>query len=73
MLAGLSQLDAAESGRMGSRALVYYFSTTIMAAIVGIVCVLVIHPGNPDIKKNFSSGAEEKQVATLDAFLDLIR
>merc|ERR1719419_646848 len=58
---------------MGSRALVYYFSTTIFAAIVGICCVLAIHPGDPSIKKNLAIDAENKQVSTVDAVLDLIR
>ncbi|KAK2176627.1 hypothetical protein NP493_651g01030 [Ridgeia piscesae] len=74
MVAGLSQLDPRASGRMGTRALIYYFSTTIMAAIVGIICVLSIHPGNPSIKEGLGTGAPTKTtVATLDAFLDLIR
>lgn len=58
---------------MGSRALVYYFATTILAAIVGIIMVITIHPGNPNIKEGVSLVKEEKQVTTLDAFLDLIR
>ena len=45
MISGLSKLDPRASGRMGTRALVYYFATTIFAAIVGIICVLAIHPG----------------------------
>ncbi|XP_035215699.1 excitatory amino acid transporter 2-like isoform X2 [Stegodyphus dumicola] len=58
---------------MGARALIYYFSTTILAAVVGIVLVLIIHPGDPSIKVNVGIGTEEKKVSTLDAFLDLIR
>jgi solute carrier family 1 (high affinity glutamate transporter) protein 2 len=73
MISGLSKLDPRASGRMGTRALVYYFATTIFAAIVGIICVLAIHPGNPSIKGELGSGREEKVVSTLDAFLDLIR
>jgi len=73
LISGLSALDAKASGRMGIRALAYYFSTTIFAAIVGIICVLAIHPGNPGIKENLGSGAQKQTVSTLDAFLDLIR
>nr|XP_042906371.1 excitatory amino acid transporter isoform X2 [Parasteatoda tepidariorum]XP_042906372.1 excitatory amino acid transporter isoform X2 [Parasteatoda tepidariorum]XP_042906374.1 excitatory amino acid transporter isoform X3 [Parasteatoda tepidariorum] len=73
MISGLAQLDPKASGKMGARALVYYFSTTIMAAVVGIVLVLIIHPGDPSIKENVGTGTEEKKVSTLDAFLDLIR
>ena len=70
---GLSQLDAKASGRMGTRALVYYGTTTLTAAVLGIFCVLAIHPGDPSIKGELGSGAKKSQVSSLDAFLDLIR
>jgi len=73
LIAGLARLDASSSGKIGSRSLFYYFFTTIMASVIGICCVLAIHPGNPDIKNNLGTGAEEKTVSTIDAFLDLIR
>ena len=58
---------------MGSHALIYYGSTTILAAIVGIICVLAIHPGNPAIKGELGQGTSNAKVSTLDAFMDLIR
>lgn len=73
---GVAQLDASASGKMGSRALAYYFGTTIFAAITGIVSVASIHPGNPNLLKH---GVENRlkegddKVTTLDAFLDIIR
>ncbi|XP_074662813.1 excitatory amino acid transporter-like isoform X2 [Tubulanus polymorphus] len=77
LISGLSQLDARSSGKMGSFALAYYFSTTILAAILGIILVLSIHPGHPSIRadnnKEFEAAAKHQQVATLDAFLDLLR
>ena len=66
-------MDARASGRMGTRAMVYYFTTTIAAAIVGICCVLAVHPGDPSIKEDVGSGSETTTVSALDAFLDLIR
>ncbi|CAN8022811.1 unnamed protein product [Ixodes persulcatus] len=73
MISGLSMLDPKSSGKMGSRALVYYFATTIFAAVVGIIMVSVIHPGDPSIKEEVGTGTEDKKVSTLDAFLDLVR
>ncbi|KAK2141861.1 hypothetical protein LSH36_1030g00018 [Paralvinella palmiformis] len=73
LISGLAQLDAKASGRMGTRALVYYFATTMFAAIVGIICVLAIHPGDPQIKGELGSGVQDRVVNTLDAFLDLLR
>jgi Na+/H+-dicarboxylate symporter len=58
---------------MGSRALVYYITTTILAAIVGIFMVLVIHPGDPSIKTHVEGGSTDTKVSTLDAILDIVR
>lgn len=75
-LSGLAGLDARSSSRMGSRAMVYYMSTTVIAAILGVILVLGIHPGNPKLRgksTTSSSVAKNQEVSSLDAFLDLIR
>lgn len=41
---------------MGTRAIIYYITTTILAAILGIILVLIIHPGEPKIKQSFKIG-----------------
>jgi solute carrier family 1 (high affinity glutamate transporter) protein 2 len=73
LIAGLSRLDAGSFGRIGIRALIYYVVTTTCAVIIGICCVLTIHPGDPSIKGTLGEGSESRRVTTLDAFLDLIR
>uniref|UniRef100_A0A8D0L392 Amino acid transporter n=1 Tax=Sphenodon punctatus TaxID=8508 RepID=A0A8D0L392_SPHPU len=69
----LAGLDAKSSGRMGTRAMVYYMSTTVVAAILGVILVLSIHPGNPKLKKTMAPVGRNEEVSSLDAFLDLIR
>ncbi|VDM39715.1 unnamed protein product [Toxocara canis] len=71
LISGLAQLDAKQSGRMGSLAILYYVVTTVIAT--GIFLVLSIHPGDPTIKQDLGEGTEGKTVSTLDTFLDLIR
>ncbi|XP_034032736.1 excitatory amino acid transporter 2-like isoform X2 [Thalassophryne amazonica] len=73
LITGLSGLDAKSSGRLGTRAMVYYMSTTIIAAVLGVILVLVIHPGNPKLKENLGEGEKNEDVSSLDAFFDLIR
>ncbi|CAB1342036.1 unnamed protein product, partial [Coregonus sp. 'balchen'] len=75
LITGLAGLDARSSGRMGSRAMVYYMSTTVIAAILGVILVLGIHPGNPKLRSSQEQNAAPKnqEVSSLDAFLDLIR
>ena len=59
---------------MGSRAMVYYMSTTVIAAILGVILVLGIHPGNPKLRGGGATTVQKNQeVSSLDAFLDLIR
>lgn len=70
----MAQLDAKSSGRIGFRALTYYMVTTILAAIVGIAMVLIIHPGNPQIKPTEADPlGDEAKISTIDAILDIIR
>uniref|UniRef100_A0A3B3ZV91 Amino acid transporter n=1 Tax=Periophthalmus magnuspinnatus TaxID=409849 RepID=A0A3B3ZV91_9GOBI len=82
LITGLAGLDARSSGRMGSRAMVYYMSTTVIAAVLGVILVLSIHPGNPKLRggdssstgsRSTSSAPRNQEVSSLDAFLDLIR
>ncbi|XP_063292879.1 excitatory amino acid transporter 2-like [Pelobates fuscus] len=73
LISGLAGLDAKSSGRMGSRAMIYYMSTTILAALLGVILVLSIHPGNPKLKKQVTVSTKNEEVSSIDAFLDLIR
>lgn len=70
---GLAGLDAKSSGRLGTRAMVYYMTTTVIAAVLGVVLVLLIHPGNPKLKANLGQGKKNEDVSSVDAFLDLVR
>ncbi|XP_037400840.1 solute carrier family 1 member 9 isoform X2 [Pygocentrus nattereri] len=74
LITGLAGLDARSSGRMGTRAMVYYMSTTVIAAVLGVILVLGIHPGNPKLRATqVNTGPKDQEVSSMDAFLDLIR
>ncbi|CAK9804487.1 Excitatory amino acid transporter 2 [Anthophora quadrimaculata] len=74
LISGMAQLDSKGSGRMGMRALIYYSVTTVLAAVVGIVMVLMIHPGDPRIKTTITAPKTEfMKISTVDAILDIIR
>ncbi|TNM90780.1 hypothetical protein fugu_003069 [Takifugu bimaculatus] len=73
LVTGLAGLDAKSSGRLGTRAMVYYMTTTVIAAVLGVVLVLLIHPGNPKLKANLGQGKKNEDVSSVDAFLDLVR
>ncbi|KAL8559483.1 hypothetical protein ACOMHN_037147 [Nucella lapillus] len=74
MITGLANLDAKNSGRMGLRAIVYYFSTTFCAIVLGIILVVSIHPGDESFKDGVKLKKDDaKPPTSLDSFLDLIR
>uniref|UniRef100_A0A1I7UFW1 Amino acid transporter n=1 Tax=Caenorhabditis tropicalis TaxID=1561998 RepID=A0A1I7UFW1_9PELO len=74
IVSGLSQLDGKTSGRLGSRAVMYYVITTTHAVILGIIVVSIIHPGDPTIKQKMGiKGGEAANVPAAQKFLDLFR
>lgn len=73
IISSLAQLNAQSSGRMGARALVYYFGTTIIAAIVGIVLVITIRPGLYGGPVEIKAASKSAEGRTIDTVLDLFR
>ena len=73
IISALAQLDAQSSGKMGVRALIYYFGTTILAAIVGIILVLTIQPGKRGGAVTIKQNSKSAEGRTVDTILDLIR
>lgn len=72
LITGIAALDSRASGKMGLRAVVYYTTTTIIAVTIGIIMVLVIHPGKGS-KEEFTNQQKIERISAADAFLDLIR
>ncbi|XP_067295696.1 solute carrier family 1 member 3a [Pseudorasbora parva] len=72
LITGMAALDSRASGKMGMRAVVYYTTTTIIAVFIGIVMVLIIHPGKGS-RDEFTKQEKIESVSPADAFLDLIR
>ncbi|EHB04340.1 Excitatory amino acid transporter 3, partial [Heterocephalus glaber] len=73
MITGVAALDSNVSGKIGLRAVVYYFCTTIIAVILGIVLVVTIKPGVAQKVSEIDRTGSTPEVSTVDAMLDLIR
>lgn len=73
MITGVAALDSNISGKIGLRAVVYYFCTTIIAVILGIVLVVSIKPGVTQKVAEIDRTGSTPEVSTVDAMLDLIR
>ncbi|XP_018415204.1 PREDICTED: excitatory amino acid transporter 1-like [Nanorana parkeri] len=72
LVTGMASLDSKASGKMGMRAVVYYTVTTFIAVFIGIIMVIIIHPGK-GTKENMESQGKIERVQATDAILDLIR
>nr|BAA09849.1 neuronal high affinity glutamate transporter [Rattus norvegicus] len=73
MITGVAALDSNVSGKIGLCAVVYYFSTTVIAVILGIVLVVSIKPGVTQKVNEINRTGKTPEVSTVDAMLDLIR
>jgi len=70
IVCGLADLDTSSSGRMGGVAIAYYFTTTVVAAIEGIVCVVSIRPGDGVTNNKAETPGK---INAADNIMDLIR
>ncbi|XP_060618257.2 excitatory amino acid transporter 3 [Anolis sagrei] len=73
MITGVAALDSGVSGKIGLRAVVYYFVTTVLAVILGIVLVVTIKPGVSQKADDIDRMGSTPDVSTVDAMLDLVR
>ncbi|XP_030874104.1 excitatory amino acid transporter 3 [Leptonychotes weddellii] len=73
MITGVAALDSSVSGKIGLRAVIYYFCTTAIAVILGIVLVVSIKPGVSQKVDEIDRTGSNPEVSTVDAMLDLIR
>lgn len=71
-MSGLSAMDTKASGRLGVLTITYYLWTTFIAVIVGIMLVIIVHPGTGSEKDSHHSHSGPVMTSA-DALLDLIR
>ena len=77
LISGIAGLGSGNGGKIALRSLIYYFASTFVAVVIGIILVVIIKPG-----VGRSSGLDSsmtvpidvsKKVTTHDTILDLIR
>ena len=56
LITGAASLNAKMNGMIALRTIVYFIVTSLLSACVGLVLVVAIHPGNPEVKKVLGSG-----------------
>ncbi|XP_076353695.1 excitatory amino acid transporter 1-like isoform X3 [Tachypleus tridentatus] len=73
LVSALGTLDTRLSGKIGARSIVYYMCTTVLAIILGVILVVVIHPGAGN-SKDIARGEDSVRLTTTeDSLMDLLR
>ncbi|XP_018593374.1 excitatory amino acid transporter 3-like [Scleropages formosus] len=73
IITGVAALNSDMSGRIGLRVVIYYLSTTVIAASLGIILVIAVKPGvSPGADSTHWTGLTA-DISTLDTMLDLLR
>ncbi|KAG6798750.1 excitatory amino acid transporter isoform X3 [Apis mellifera caucasica] len=73
LISGSASLNARMNGMIAVRTLVYFILSSLLNAVLGVVLVLLIHPGNPGIRKSIATSHNGRAVNILDSLLDLGR
>ena len=76
LISGISGLNRAKTGQIATRAFCYYFSTTFLAALLGLILVISINPGQR-VKLEAPMGTSDmvngRKINPADTMLDLVR
>eukprot|EP00096_Caligus_rogercresseyi_P015728 TRINITY_DN819_c0_g1_i2.p1 TRINITY_DN819_c0_g1~~TRINITY_DN819_c0_g1_i2.p1 ORF type:complete len:553 (-),score=118.23 TRINITY_DN819_c0_g1_i2:182-1840(-) len=74
LITGSASLNAKTNGIVALRTIVYFITTSLISALIGLILVLLIHPGNSETKSILGDGnTEERKLDIMDNFLDLGR
>jgi Na+/H+-dicarboxylate symporter len=73
LVAAVGGLDISLSKKIGTRAILYYTTTTVIAVVLGIVLVTSIRPGVGGTSHNTTVTQQTRNVTTADTMLDLVR
>ncbi|XP_059079013.1 excitatory amino acid transporter-like isoform X2 [Tigriopus californicus] len=74
LITGAASLNAKMNGMIALRTIVYFLTTSLISALIGLILVLAIHPGSTETKDALGSGTtEDRKVDIVDNFLDLGR
>ncbi|CAL4123289.1 unnamed protein product, partial [Meganyctiphanes norvegica] len=73
LVSAIGNMDLSLSKKIGFRAIAFYFITTVMAVVLGIVLVLLIKPGQSTGEVSSNTVVEHKKVYVPDLLMDIPR
>lgn len=73
LITAVSTLNPDVAGRIGRRTMIYYISTMLLAALLGLTLVMAIRPGLRGDNGTQENGERNLKHRNLDSLLDMIR
>jgi Na+/H+-dicarboxylate symporter len=71
IIVALNDIDLKSAGRLGRRTMIYYITTTLLSAILGLILATIIKPGSGVNEEDKASNHIDRD--PVDSFLDLLR
>ena len=72
LITAISTVSPDVTGRIGRRTVIYYLTTLVLAAILGLILVLTIRPGSSG-NHGAQENVESVKYRNLDSLLDMLR
>lgn len=72
LISSIGSLDLRVSGKVGSRAVIYYMTTTFLAVSLGIILTVSIRPGLANTEESLVAREKGRNSTTVDTLLDLL-
>lgn len=75
LITGSASINAKMNGKIALRTFVYFASTSMFNAILGVLLGILIHPGDPGLhsEETRETGTNGKGLSLMDSILDLGR
>lgn len=79
LVSAIGSLDLNLSGKIGTRAVLFYLTTTFLSVVLGIILVITVQPGvdrgsdNNSVENTVITPGKFRNSSTADTLMDLIR
>lgn len=73
LITGTASINAKMNGKIALRTFVYFATTSMFNAILGVSLALLIHPGDPELHSNAATASSSRSLSLMDSILDLGR
>lgn len=73
LITGSASINAKMNGKIALRTFVYFATTSMFNALLGVSLALLIHPGDPELHSEAVTATGSKSLSLMDSILDLGR